>query len=260
MLYPETEPDGALQLRSTAIGTPDPLRATTALLFVVELLAIVSLPVAAPVAVGSNCTLSVAVWLGLSVSGNVAPETLNPVPDTAAEFTVTAAVPFEESVTDCVAGVPKGTLPKATLVAFTDRLAPTAVPDELSVRAKVSLAPFAVAVMVAEAVELTAATVAVKPMLLALAGTSTDAGTFTAALLLLRSTRIPSLGAADASATVQASELFPVIDALLHDKLLSAGTDCAPDPINEIVRDGVATVLLETTTWPEALPSSVGLK
>jgi hypothetical protein len=182
------------------------------------------------------------------------------VPDTVAEFTVTAAVPVEDRVTDCVAGVPSPTLPNATLVAFTVRLAPAADPDGLSARANVSFAPLAVAVRVAEADELTAATVAVKSTLVELPGINTEDGTLTAALLLVRSTRIPSLGAADTSVTVQASEPLPVMDALAHDKLLSAGTDCAPDPISKMVRDGVATVLLEITTWPEALPTRVGLK
>ena len=157
--------------------------------------------------------------------GNVAPDTVNPVPDAAAEFTVTAAVPVDCRVRDCVAGVPTGTLPKATLLAPTVRVAPAADPDGLSARANVSFAPSAVAVRVAEADELTAATVAVKPMLVELAGISTEEGTFTAVLLLLRSTRIPSLGAAETSATVQASEPLPDMDALVHDKLLSAGTD-----------------------------------
>ena len=51
--------------------------------------------------------------------GKVAPETENPVPVTAAELTVTAALPVEESVTDCVDGVFRFTSPKATVVAFT---------------------------------------------------------------------------------------------------------------------------------------------
>lgn len=193
------------------------------------------------------------------MSGNFAPDTLNPVPDTAAEFTVTATEPVEERVTDCVAGVPTGTLPNATLVASTVRLAPAVDPDALSARANVSLAPSAYAVTVTGADELTAATVAVKPTLVAFPGIRTEEGTVTAVLLLVRSTRIPLLGAADASATVQASEPLPVIDALVHDKLLNAGTDCAPDPISSIVRDGVATVLLVITTCPEALPTIVGL-
>jgi len=174
---------------------------------------------------------------------------------------MTAAVPVEESVTDCVAGDPTGTLPNATLVALTVRLAPAVDPDDgVSARTKVSFAPFSVAVRVTEVDELTAATVAVNPTLAALPGTRTEEGTFTEASLLVRSTRIPLLGAGDASVTVQASEPLPVMAALVHDKPLSAGTDWAPDPISSIVRDGVATVLLEITTWPEALPTSVGLK
>ncbi len=49
----------------------------------------------------------------------MAPDIEKPVPDNVAEFTVTAAVPVEVSVTDCVAGVLSTTLPKARLVALT---------------------------------------------------------------------------------------------------------------------------------------------
>jgi hypothetical protein len=57
--------------------------------------------------------------LGLNVTGNVAPDIEKPVPDNVAEFTVTAAVPVDVSVNDCVAGVLSTTLPKARLVALT---------------------------------------------------------------------------------------------------------------------------------------------
>ena len=50
------------QLR-TGTAVPVPLRLTTAVLLVDELLWIVSWPVAAPAVVGSNCTFSVTDWL-----------------------------------------------------------------------------------------------------------------------------------------------------------------------------------------------------
>ena len=78
----------------------------------------VSCPVTAPATVGSNCTLSVAVWFGFNVIGKVTPETVKPLPLTAAALTVTAAVPVEDRITDCVAGVLRFTFPNATLVAL----------------------------------------------------------------------------------------------------------------------------------------------
>jgi hypothetical protein len=116
-------PLGALQLKATDRGTAAPLRATAVELPVEELLAIVSFPVSEPVAVGANCRLNVAVWPAFRVRGNVAPDTVNPVPDAVAELTVTAAVPVDDRVSDWVAFVPTGTLPKATLVEFTERVA-----------------------------------------------------------------------------------------------------------------------------------------
>jgi hypothetical protein len=55
----------------------------------------------------------------LRVSGNVAPETVNPAPATVAALTVTAAVPVEDSVTVCVVAVFAVTLPKPMLPALT---------------------------------------------------------------------------------------------------------------------------------------------
>lgn len=54
MLYPLTEEPGALQFRAMASGTPVPVKGIATELLVEELLLIVSLPDAAPVAVGSN--------------------------------------------------------------------------------------------------------------------------------------------------------------------------------------------------------------
>ena len=72
----------------------------------VELLVNASAPAAAPTAVGSNCTWIVMAMVGLSVTGNVAPENVNPAPVIAAEVTVTGEVPVEERVNDKVVGVP----------------------------------------------------------------------------------------------------------------------------------------------------------
>jgi hypothetical protein len=50
---------------------PVPLRATTAVPPVVELLLTVSFPVAAPVVVGSNWTCNVTDWFAFSVTGKL---------------------------------------------------------------------------------------------------------------------------------------------------------------------------------------------
>jgi hypothetical protein len=82
---------------------------------VVELLAMVSVPLAGPAAVGANCTVSVAAWFGFNVSGKLAPEVEKPVPVSVAALMVTAAVPVEDSVIDCVVDELTDTLPKLRL-------------------------------------------------------------------------------------------------------------------------------------------------
>src|SRR5882757_10167056 len=95
-----------------------PLKATTAVLPVDELLLIESWPVAAPVAVGPNCTCSVIDWVGFKVTGKLPPTTVKPAPEMAAEFTVTGDVPVDVSVNDCVVEVFTVTLPKLRLAAL----------------------------------------------------------------------------------------------------------------------------------------------
>ena len=104
-----------VQVSPVRTGTPVPLRLIAAEPLVDELLAKVSIPLAAPAAVGSNCTVSVAVWFMFSVSGKLAPETEKPVPVRVAELMVTAAVPVEDSVIDCVVAAFTATLPKFRL-------------------------------------------------------------------------------------------------------------------------------------------------
>jgi hypothetical protein len=81
---------------------PVPLRLTVAVKFVATLLFTVSVPVADPVVVGANFTLNVSVAFGFNVTGNVAPDTVYPVPLTLAELIVSADVPLDVNVTDCV--------------------------------------------------------------------------------------------------------------------------------------------------------------
>src|SRR5579863_5363735 len=92
---------GAFQLRFTwwLAESPVPLRTTVEVLPVDELLAMVNWPLTAPVAVGSNSTLSEMETPGLRVTGNVAPANRKPEPEIEAEITVTGCEPVEERVT-----------------------------------------------------------------------------------------------------------------------------------------------------------------
>jgi hypothetical protein len=104
------------------------------------------------------------------------------------------------------------TLPKETLVALMLSVGTAA----LSCRANPIDVPPALAVMVADCAALTDDTVAVKPVLVAVAGTVTDAGTATAGLLLETLTTTPPVGAEPVNVTVHASVPDPVMDALLQ--------------------------------------------
>lgn len=75
-----------------------------------------TVPVAAPVAVGSNSIESVAAWPGLSVAGKLIPEILKPAPVTDPALIVSGAVPDDVTSTACVDGVFNVTSPNETLV------------------------------------------------------------------------------------------------------------------------------------------------
>ena len=91
-----------------------------------ELLEIVTFPDTEPATVGSNATFRDAIWPGLRVKGKAAPVRLKPAPVTVAEFTVTADVPEELSVMDCVAVVLRVTLPKLILLVLMFSVGPLA--------------------------------------------------------------------------------------------------------------------------------------
>jgi len=111
--------DALLQLKPLNTGTPVPVRLIRVEAPLDELLVKVNEPVSAPAAVGSNCTVSVAVEFGLRVSGKVAPEKVKPDPATVAALMVTATVPVEDRVTVCVVAVFTFTVPKPMLPALT---------------------------------------------------------------------------------------------------------------------------------------------
>jgi hypothetical protein len=98
---------------------PVPLRATTTVPLVAELLEIVIVPVCPPTVAGSKLTCKVADCPGFSVAGNVAPDIEKSVPVSVAEFTVSGAVPDDVSVTVSVVDVLTVTSPKLRLVVLT---------------------------------------------------------------------------------------------------------------------------------------------
>ena len=96
-----------------------PLRATTAVEPVDELLLIVICPLAVPVDVGRNCTCNVTACPGFSVTGTLPLTIVKPAPMIVAELTVTGAVPADVNVNDWVVAEFAVTLPKLKLAALT---------------------------------------------------------------------------------------------------------------------------------------------
>ena len=176
---------------------------------------------------GSNCTLSVAAWPGLNVTGNVAPDIVKPLPVSVAALIDTGTVPVEDKVTDCAAAWFTTTLPNARLVTLMFSVGTAA----FNCRAKLSDTLPALALRVTASAVATDDTVAVNPALVAFAGTTIDAGTVTAALVLDRLTLRPPLGAAAVSVTEQASVPDPVMDALLQKSEFNAAAGAAAVPV-----------------------------
>jgi hypothetical protein len=105
--------------------------------------------------------------------------------------------------------------------------------------------------------------VAVKPALVALAGTVTLAGTATAALLLDKLTVSPPLGAAAVNVTVQASVPDPVMDPLLQESVLNADSAAwelvAPVPLRLMTAAPLGNALLAMVSRPVVSPEATGL-
>src|SRR5271155_268095 len=99
-------------------ATPVPVKASVAVLPLVELLLIVSCPVAAPATVGRNCSCKVTDWFGFSVTGRLPLTMVKPAPVIESEFTVTAEVPDDVSVTEAFADEFTVTLPKLRVEAL----------------------------------------------------------------------------------------------------------------------------------------------
>jgi hypothetical protein len=192
------------------------------------LLVSVTVPPIAPAATGSNCRFSVAFCPGFNVTGNVTPDIVYPVPASVPALMVSAEVPDEVSVTLCVAGVFRSTLPNAMVVEPTV----SAGPPTLSCRANVFVTPPAVAVSVAVVAVVTAVAVAVKDAVVAFAATVTEAGTVTALLLLESETASPPAPAAALSVTVHASVVAPLSEAFVHETALSTPAAAVPVPLS----------------------------
>ena len=175
------------------------------------------------------------------MTGKVAPDMVKPVPLNPAELMVTGAVPVEVNVNGSVDAVFTVTLPNARLAGLTVNVGTAA----FNCRAKLLETPPALAVSVTACPVETDDTVAVNPALLALAGTTTVAGTTTAALLLAKDTLKPPLPAGPLSVTVQASLPDPVIDALLQDRALNVAATAVPVPVRPIT----AVPLVEEVLW-----------
>ena len=195
--------------------------------------------------------MSVAVAFGFRVSGKLAPLAVKPVPESDDESIVTAAFPVEDSVSVCVTALLTATSPKSTLLALRFRVEI----EELSCSVVASATPPALAVNVADSFEVTGEAFAVKFVLLAPAGTITEAGTLTRGLLLARLTANPPLSAVAFNVTVQLSATEPVIVELVQVTPFNTGT---PVPLSPTTVELPLEELLATESCPAAAPEAEG--
>ena len=107
--------------------------------------AIVMLPLTAPVDVGVNVALKVALWPAASVTGAVIPLRVNPVPLIATWEMVTLEPPAFVTVSDSELLFPTSTPPKLRLVGLDDK-APGVTPVPLTAMVRVGLEAFDVIV------------------------------------------------------------------------------------------------------------------
>lgn len=185
-------------------------------------------------------TIIVAVCPGFKVSGVTNPVAPNREPATESAETVTGAVPEEVRVTDCVPVLPTETLPKATVDVLRVR---TGVAAFSCSEIVLDVLPL-VAVRVADCVEVTEATPAVKRAFVDPAGIVMTAGTVTELLLLARFTVSPPIGAEPDRLSVQVSASVPVIEVLLQDTALTVGEAAMPAPLMFTVAVGALLVMV----------------
>jgi hypothetical protein len=217
-----------------------PVNETAIVGFVDELLLTVIWPIIAPAVDGLNVSVTLVDCPGFKVTGRLIGDIVKPVPVTATEFTVTAAVPLDVSVTLCVVGVLITTLPNEMLLAFRLNAGVAAL--------SCSETPFEVvpvaAVTVADCAVVTDATLAVKVALEAVAGTNTVLGTVTEPLLLVTPTLKPPVGAEPERLTLQESASAPVIDVLLQEIALTVGATAVPVPLRLTIAVGAVLAML----------------
>jgi len=230
---------------------PVPLRATVAVGFVDELLPMLTCPVADPATEGLNVSVTVMVCPGLRLAGRLTGDAEKPLPVTVIDLTVTGAVPVEVRASIWVVGLLSTTPPNEMVVVFTDRAGVPAFSCSETVREVLPV----VAVSVADCALLTDATFAVNAALVAVAGTMTDPGTVTAALLLDSPTLNPPVGAEPDKLTVQESASDPVIEMLLQFTALTVGVPVAPVALRLIADVGA---LLDSVNCPLTEPGAVG--
>ena len=133
------------ELNVPGAAMPEPLIFTTTFPCD-ELLPIVRIPVNELTWDASNCRFSVVCCPGLRVTGVMMPESVKRDPATEIDEIVTAPVPVDVSVTDCLAVCPTITLPKLMLV----ELALSVGVPAFNCNANVFVAPPAPAVSVAD--------------------------------------------------------------------------------------------------------------
>jgi hypothetical protein len=88
-------------LSEPAAASPVPLRLMTAVPFAGAFVVMVSDPVTAPAAVGSNFTCRVAAFPGSRVNGKPGPDRAKPAPVNVVDAIVNGAVPDDITVTNC---------------------------------------------------------------------------------------------------------------------------------------------------------------
>ena len=97
-------------------------------MFVALLATLTLAPVTAPAVVGSNVTVSVAVWPGVRIIPFVTPLALNPAPVVATPEIVTLALPVFVSVEVCELDAFTVCVPKLKLVGFADSVCADTMP------------------------------------------------------------------------------------------------------------------------------------
>lgn len=189
--------------------------------------------------------------MGFKVSGNVAPETVNPVPATLAALTVTAEVPVEDRVNVWVVAVFTLTLPNDRL----DELTASEIEAASNCTPADAEMPVALAETVTACATFTAETVAEKLPLVEPAASDIEAGTTNEESLLVRFTFSPPVGTARLVVTVQLSVPAPVMVLEAQLSFVSLGT---PRPCSPIRHEAPVVALLVMDRSPVADPVVVG--